>query len=221
MFIPLRPDEDAIETAGKLEENVFQDLCKKCVQSFLVLGQDRKPIKKQDLNRLAFPSVHFKTCAAVIQFANKELHKVFGMRIYELDDKTRYLLVNSSPDCASLRMVPCATEDEELGVLHMALMAIFASQEEKVDEDALERLMSALEIEDFQAHIESLVKKLYLTLEKDQEKKLYSWGPRAYAEIEPEQFFNQYLELDSGSKAEDWSHIRKRIDKLKSETQRS
>lgn len=205
---------------ARLEENVFQDLCKKCVNSFIVLGQDRKPIKKQDLNRLAFPNVHFKTSAAIIQFANKELHKVFGMRIYELGDKTRYLLVNASQDCAALKLTPDDTEDEELSVLYFVLMGIFASPEEKMDDDALEKMLSDLEIENVQVHFESLVKKLYLTMEKDQEKKLYSWGPRAYAEVEPEEFFNRFLELAHGTSEEDWSDLRKRIDKLKSETKR-
>lgn len=219
MFIPLRPTAESNQALSNLEPDSYDKMVKDCVQACITLGQNRNPIKKADLNKLVFQGKGIKIPGAILQVANKELNKVFGMRLYELDDKTKYLLVSSKPslngvvDSSSMSDSTC----EELAVLYFILMDIFVSADERLSEEDIQGTLKPLDLSknSIKDLLDLYVKRLYLVQDKRQELRLYSWGPRAYAEVEPENFFNRFLNLAGDTSAKDWPDIERRINKLK------
>lgn len=228
MFIPSRPTADSLRIIEELEESSRQRLIKSCVHALIVLGQNRTPIKRLELNKLAFPNVHYKISGAILQAANKELIKIFGLRIFELEDKKGYLLVNTGPEFNDV-ITYSDSMCEELTTLYFILMDIFISPEEKITEKELENSLEAFEIkgDSLKSCLDSFVKRLYLNVEfqateQEGEKiRLYSWGPRALAEIDIDNLFKRFLELVPTTTEKDWPDIKKRVERIKSTRQES
>lgn len=220
MFVPLKPTEESMIVLSNLESESHDKMVGDCVHALVVLGQNRNPIKRTDLNKLAFPhNIRGKLPVAIVQAANKELNKTFGMRLYELEDRTKYLLVNSNPGFSNL-IDHSDDTCSELTTLYFILLDIFASPDEKLPEEDIHRSLKHLDHNSasLKELLDLYVKKLYLVQDKDkqqQELKIYSWGPRAYAEIEPEGFFNCFLSLSGSTSSRDWPELEKRIEKLK------
>mgnify|MGYP000923168872 CR=1 FL=1 len=217
MFVPLRPSQEALDATSKLEATIRDKLLRNCVQAIIILGQDRNPIKRQELNKLAFPTVNYRVAAAIVQEANKELNKTFGMRLYELEDKTRYLLINSKTDFADL-MNHSEAMCNELAVLYFVLIDIFVAPDERLSEDEIEASLRPLNLtrDETKSYLDSFTKRLYLRMDKHQESRTFSWGPRAVAEVDPESFFNSFLYLVKDSSDKNWPDLKTRINNLKS-----
>lgn len=215
-FVPLRPTEDALVAIGSLDDDAKDDFVKNCVQAVIVLSQNKSPIKRVDLNRLALPT-NYRISAAIIQLANRELYKTFGMRLFELEDRKKFLLVNAKTDFAQ-HMTFSDEECEEMTVLYFILMDIFVSPDEKIRDDEIEKSLRPLNYtsETIKSYVDTFVKRLYLTQARHHDSLLFSWGPRAVAEVEPERFFECFLELSGNTNQKDWPEIKKRIDKMKS-----
>lgn len=217
MFLPIHIPDDTRYVLDRLEEDYAQTLTRNCVHAIIVLGQERTPIKKVDLYKLVFPTITGRSIQpAIIYMANHELNKVFGMRLYELDDKSKLLLVNSNSELG-LYQNYTGQMREELTVLFFILMDIFAAPDEKKSEEELLDDVKGLDcdVETLKGYLELFVKKLYLITTRQQDHKMYAWGPRTIAEIDPEEFFKRFLELADDSKEEDWPDLKKRIDTLK------
>lgn len=220
MFVPLKPTPDSSVILSNLEPDAYDKMVRDCVHALIVLGQNRNPIKKTDLNKIAFPSrERSKIPGAIIQAANRQLNKIFGMRLYEFEiaqQPSRYLLVNSKPglsDWSNYSDDTCS----ELTTLYFILMDIFVSPDEKLAEEDIQATIKPLDHskESIKEFLELFVKKLYLVQEKQQDSKMYSWGPRAYAEVEPENFFNCFLNLSGNTSAREWPDLEERIERLK------
>lgn len=216
MFLPLALTIAEEHTLSNTDDD-YEDKVYRCVQALLILGQERTPIKKSDLNRMVFPSgVHYRLVAAVTSLANKKLHKIFGMRLFEVEDKTKYLLVNSEMDISQY------FDDEkvvqrELVVLYFMLMGIFVSPDERMTIEEIEKSIRqplCLSSETIKEYLDLFTKKLYLKQEKHQEIKLYGWGERAIAEIDPENFFQCFLNLTEDASDKAWPELRNRIENL-------
>lgn len=157
---------------------------------------------------------------AITVAANIRLDKDFGMRLYELEDRSKYLLVNSRADYASYTK-RSKTEEEQLTILYLILTDIFASPEEKVSETDMIDTLSVLGLDerDLKKHIDTLFKKMYITHVKDpmhQDAKFIAWGPRAEAEIDPDNFFMSFLKMTEDGNEGNWPDQKRRIEKLKS-----
>lgn len=218
MFLPTRVSEEVQETINQLPEEDRHKLVKTCVSAIMVLGQNRTPIKKTDLNRHLHHNYRINN--AILVVANYELNKIFGMRLFEVENKSVLLLVNSSIEFSHYA-THSKSMSNELTVLYFILMQIFASSDEAVCEDEIENALSPLGFsrDALKARIDTLVKKHYLVLTKDsfqQDVKLYTWGPRAMAEVDPDNFFECFLNLVGEGSDRDWPELKKRIDKLKS-----
>ena len=190
-----------------------------CCTSIIVLGQNRAPIKKADINRhMMRTSNNIKQ--AIFNQASYELNKTFGLRLYELEDKARLLLVNSTVDFSGYADHTEQTR-QELTVLFLILMDIFASADGKLAREELEATLAPLDLsqETLKNHIDSLIKKLYIVQHKEvafqQDNKLYVWGPRAMAEVDPDNFFKLFMDIVGQGTEADWPEQKKRIDKLK------
>lgn len=217
MFLSLDVPDEHLNILNRLDEVERKCLIKNCVHAIIILGQERTPIKKSDLNKLVFSTVGLRSIPqAVIQAANYELNKIFGMRLYEIDDKTKLILINSKTEFSKYHYYNTQM-CEELTVLFFILMDIFAAPEEKKsEEDLLEDLKGLdCDIEILKGYLETFVKKLYLVTSREQEHRMYSWGPRTIAELDPDNFFNSFLELVGDSEDKDWPDLKKRIETLK------
>lgn len=198
MFLPLAASDQLREVATSIQEEDAAAAIKKCVQMIIILGQDNKPIKRSDLNK-AFSQYSINSVRAykyLIEAANLKLYKLTGLRLYELDDKTRYLLVNGSSHFAMLKN----HSDEacmEYTVLYLILMEIFGSQSQSVPVDSIKKSLEPLRFseEDLKNCIEVALKKMYIIEKKDDDERSYIWGPRAYAEVEPDNFYAYFKEL--------------------------
>lgn len=220
MFVPLALDEEHRLALENIDDEEQRKLTAACLSAFMVLAQNRSPIKKSDLNRLVFSGQkYYKAVNAIVIAANKELDKIYGMRLFELEDKSKYLLVNSRADYTSYAL-RSSSDCQELTVLYFVLMEIFASPEEKISEADMMDMLKALDLseKDLKKHIDSLVKRLYISVTKDamhQDMKFVSWGPRAEAEVDPDNFFNSFLKLTEDGSESNWPEQKRRIDKLK------
>lgn len=216
MFLPLTVSEEHETVLARLEEEQQLTLIKNCVHAIIVLSQERAPIKRVDLNKLVFSSVSTRSVPqAILHAANCELNKTFGMRLYEIEDKSKLLLVNTKTEFAKFQNHSDAM-CEELTVLYFILLDIFAAPDERKNEDDLLDTMSSLDHdqETLKSYIDSFVKLLYLTMTKEHDSKFYSWGPRALAEIDPENFFIKFLELAGDSTDKDWPEKKQIISQL-------
>lgn len=216
MFVRLRPSAESEEVLSKIAQEERDKLTRKCVQASIVLGQNRSPIKKAELNKLVFTTSHFRLHNAIIQAANYELNKNFGMRLYELNDKTRYLLVNSKSDFTPFQAFS-QEECYEYTVLCFILIELFASPDENLSEEEIRKSLSPMKMtnDELKEHLDSLTKHLYLTQTRNQDTRYFSWGPRSTAEIDPDKFFETFLEWVGETSDKDWPEQKKRIDKLK------
>lgn len=215
-FVPLRPTADSEGIISRLEEDERNQLIKKCVQAAIVLGQGQTPIKKTELNKLVFPSSNFRLHNAILQSANYELNKVFGMRLFEMPDKARYLLVNSKFDFTAYQTFS-QTEYGEFTVLLFVLLEIFASPDENLSEEDIRNSLSPMRLtnDELKVHLDSLTKQLYLTMTRISDIRHFAWGPRSIAEIDPDNFFHCFLEVVGNNTDKDWPEQKKKIDKLK------
>ena len=208
--------ERSLESVSEIERKKMKETC---MSAIMVLSQNRNPIKKIDLNRLVLGGArNYRAVNAITIEANRELYRLFGMRLYELDDKSKYLLVNSSTDYSQYAK-PNNAQQEEFTVLYFILIDIFASSEEKISEPEMLSTLSALDIADVKKHIDTLLKKLYISQIKDpmhQDTKFYTWGPRAEAEVEPDKFFQSFLDLTEDKNESHWPEEKRRVEKLKS-----
>lgn len=222
-FLPIHPDPLTVQfVKDKYSNNnkAVDELIRKCVHAILMLSQGGKEVvSKTILSGLVFPQgVHHTVNKAIIEIANKQLVKVFGMRLYEMD--LRYLVVNASPEDADL----IEYDEEETtfyAVLHLILIDIFGCTEEKLTIDEIEHHLEHLKIK--RTKLEDLVSrykmKFYLAMIKEDCKEYYKWGQRAVAEVDPDGFFESFLSLYGGD-ANDYPDLSKRIDTLKRMTNR-
>lgn len=222
MFMSTNISPENQETLGRLGEIERKELVRNCIQAIIVLGQNRNTIKRVELNKLFLPYTNYRIAAAILQAANKEMDSLFGMRLFETEDKTKYLLINRSTEFAIYQR-RSATEKQEWAVLYLILVGIFASADEKVSEEELIESLRPLDLlaTVLKSLLESFVKRLYLTVEKIEETRFYRWGPRAVAEVDPESFFNRFLDLTGSSSDKEWPDLCVRIDKLRGIHERS
>lgn len=222
MFMSTNIYPEHLETLERLGEAERKELVRNCVQAIIVLGQNQNAIKRLDLNKLVNPGTNYRIAAAVLQAANKEMDSLFGMRLFETEDKTKYILVNRSTEFATYqRHSPNAKF--ELTVLYFILVGIFTSADEKLADDEITKSLKPLDISATiqKSLLDSFVKKLYLTVEKVEESRFYRWGPRAIAEVDPVNFFNRFLDLTGSSSDKEWPDLCARIEKLKAIHDRS
>lgn len=222
MFVPLRLAEEFKRVLDNVEDEVRKKVIPNGVSAILVLGSNKSTIKKADLTRLMLTGVEqlsWKYTNPMIIETNIELDKVFGMRLYELDDRARYLLVNSRADYSQFAKRK-DSECDEFTVVYFMLLDIFASPEERVADSDMMDTLSALELtdKDLKKHVDTATKNLYVLLTKDTlnpELKYYTWGPRAMAEVDPDNFLRSFLETAPGTTEKDWPEQKRRIEKLK------
>lgn len=222
MFLPPRPTADSLLIIEELSDSDRQTYLKNCVHSLIVLGQKKTPIKRVDLNKIVFPGRHHHTLAtAITQAANKELIKNFGMRLFELEDRSKYLLVNINYKAGSF-LKHSDSSCEQQTILFFVLMDIIQSLNEKRYQTELEKTLSPfndLTEATIKDYLDSFVKNLYLNQEfevtEEGRVRVLSWGPRAVAEIDPDNFFKCFLEFNPNTQEKEWPQITKRIDKLK------
>lgn len=218
MFLSLTPSQEAVSIiSSKLEDEEYEELVRKCVHALIVLGQDRTPIKRLELNKIVFSNVNYRVAGAIVQVANKELDHLFGMRLYELSDKLRFILVNSEPTFATA-IKYSDPMCEWLAILYLILIDIFSSPENRLPFEDIQKSLQPLDISEasLKNHLDTFTKKFYLQSEKRQDNVFYSWGERSMAEVEPESFFNRFLEMAGGNPDTEWPEQRARIEKLKS-----
>lgn len=215
-FVPLRPTTESEGIISRLGEEERSQLVRKFVQAAIILGQNQSPIKKTEFNKLVFPSSNFRLHNAILQAANQELNKIFGMRLFELPDKSRYLLVNSKFDFTAYQTFS-QTQCEEFTVLYFVLMEIFASPDENLSEEDIRNSLSPIKMtnDELKVHLDSLTKQLYLSMTRNSDTRFFSWGPRSIAEIDPDNFFQCFIEIVGDSTDKDWPEQKKKIDKLK------
>lgn len=165
---------------------------------------------------MVFSNINHRVASAILQLANKKLNDKFGMRLFELPDKIRIIVVNKSPEFGS-SLKQSSQSYENLAILYLILMDIFVSADDRLSFEEIAKSLKPLDLseQELKSHLESYVKKLYLQ-EKRQDLILYSWGPRAMAEVEPEIFFVRFLEMAGSSKENEWPEQKRRIEKLKS-----
>lgn len=216
MFLPLEAPAVPIDESQKQE---FRDTIRKAVQCILLLAKDRSPFRKADLNRMAFAgsSISIRHYAKLVLMANIDLNRWMGMRLYELDDKLRYILVNSNGTLSSYHKF--TSEDKvDLTVIYLVLTMIFISEDQALTFENLYKNLSSLKMNQdlLKTRLANMVKNLYLVEEKDQEERLYRWGQRAKAEMDPEPYFNSIKKLLGGEYGFDEKEIEKRIEVLKS-----
>lgn len=216
MFLSRRSNEELDYAVDKLGQEAFDELVRKTVHALLILGQERTPIKRLELNKILFSRIPHRCTGAVILAANKELYTVFGLRIFELEDKSKYLIVNAFNDLPEVIEYPdnfC----EELTILYLLLTSIFAAPDEKVAEEDFMSNISPLKMDDkvLKEYLDLFLKKLYIKSMRHEDRNYFLWGPRAVAEIEPETFFNSFLQLNQEETDKNWPEQRRRIEKLK------
>lgn len=218
MFVTPKPTDESVSIiSSKLDDEEAEDLVKKCVHALIVLGQDRNPIKKMELNRLVFTTVHYRIVNAIIEISNKKLIEIFGMRLFELPDKSQYILVNSSPQFAE-NLKYDDSNCESLAALYIILMDIFVSPDDRLPMDEITKTFDVLDMDEetLKAHLEYFVRKLYLTKVRGPENVFFSWGPRSFAEVEPDAFLQRFIDMAGGGNIDDWPEQKRRIEKLKS-----
>lgn len=216
-FVPIPPTGESVDIVqNKFGEAEINELTKKCVRAAMVLGQEQNSIKRRDLNKLAFsPNLNHRVVGALIELANFKLFKSFGMRLYELD--TKYLLVNCDPQ-QSIMIKYSDFRSQELALLYLTLVDIFGSTDNRLLLDQIINSLEPLQLdrETLKRHLEMYMKKLYLTQQKYNDKIYYIWGSRAKAEIDPDEFFNSFLDLSGTTSQDDWPEQKLRIQNLKS-----
>lgn len=215
-FVPLRPTAESEEVLSRLSQEEKDGMTRKCVQACIVLSQNRTPIKKADLNKLVFSTSHFRLHNAVIQNANHDLNKHYGMRLFELSDKARYLLVNTKADFTSYQTFN-QEECNEFTVLYFILIELFASPDENISEEDIRNSLSPMKMtnDELKSCLDSLTKHLYLTQTRNQDTRSYAWGPRSMAEVDPDIFFKLFLDMVGDTSDKDWPEQKKRVDKLR------
>ena len=225
-FLPVKVSADHQQLFTNTEEN--KKLLKNCLSAIMILGQNKQTINKQDLNKLIYTGTrvqHHTIKKAVIAHANHDLNKYMGMRLFDLGDK--YLLVNSISVPNQCRRDFDQEEAKELAAIFLALMEIFSSSDESSSEDQIKSVMATIGMseDDLKKSFNMLLKKLYIVPVRDrnvqQEEKLYKWGPRAIAEVDPDRFMKSFLDFAEGGSADDWPEQKRRIELLKSVPNRS
>lgn len=218
MFLPITIDDETEQILERYKE-IRKKLLNDCISAILVLGQNRSPIKRQELNKLVFTSHNHRLNNSILLQANEKLNETFGLRLFEVEDKKNLLLVNSST-CFSSYLDFTESMRDEFTILYFILIEIFTSTDESLEESSIESTLEPLGYpkETLKSHIDSLVKKLYLTATKltyQQDIKSYSWGPRSLAEIDLDGFFDSFLNLVESSSSKEWPELEERIRKLR------
>lgn len=219
MFLPTTIDEadyDKLIKKFDTEEQV-KKLVYKCVHAFIVLNQKRLPIKRADVTRVISdnPIYSSNLVEPLFALANKELIKVFGLRLFKVD-KATFLLVNTSSTFSELVDYPEKTKIE-LSVLFLVLLSIFSSPVDRMTEEQIISGLSELNMkqDEIMARLESFHRRMYIQITKSRDCKEYSWGPRATAEIDIDQFFKTFIDLNS-SKEADWPDFARKVELFKS-----
>lgn len=222
-FLKIRVPETSVDALAKLPAGKKDELVKKCVHAIIVLGQDRQPIKKEDLSRLVFHSIgNYRVVNGIIHMANEELQDTFGMQLYMFQDKSqpKFFLVNTSLDFNEYQMPRSEEENEELVLLHFALSEIFLSHDFRSSFEELEKACKPFELKDsgseyLKSFIDRFVKLMYLSTMKHQDLTWYVCGPRAYAEYNLDELFDRFLQLAKETNVEAWPDLVQRLDKMK------
>lgn len=190
----------------------------------MVLGQNRQRINKDDLRDAIYTrrrKEHHTVTTAVLDHASYYLHKYMGMRLFTNDQKV-YLLVNSTVIPSYCRKALTDKECDELAVVFLVLMEIFSSPDGNTTESQIGELLATLDLSDdsIKAYVALLVKRQYIVQEKNdniqREEKSYRWGPRAVAEVDPDNFMQSFLDLAESGSIDDWPDQKRRIELLKS-----
>jgi hypothetical protein len=229
MFLPLSiPEEQRTIFDPNLPEN--KRILQNCLSGIIVLGQNKQVIKKEELNKLIYTGTrrqHHTITKAVMAYANHDLNKYLGMRLFDLGESKGYLLVNTHSIPNHCRKEFDIEECNELSVIFLALMEIFSSSDESCTEAQIKEVLSPLELsdEDLKRHFDMLQKKLYIVPLRNtacqQEERLYKWGPRAVAEVDPDRFMKSFLDFADAGSANDWPDQKLRIEALKNVANRS
>lgn len=229
MFLPVTIAAEHREVAAKAPED-HKKLLTNCLSGIMVLGQNKQVIKKLDLNKIIYSglprSQHHTITKAVLAFANHDLNKYMGMRLFELEDNKGYLLVNNSYELSQYRKEFTKEQCDEVAVIHMVLMQIFTSADESATEKQVRDTLEILDLsrDENEKHFSMLQKKLYIvpvpqgggSANPDGEK-LFKWGPRAKAEVDPDRFMSSFLSLahDGNPPDKDWPEQERRANNLK------
>lgn len=219
MFRPRKLSAEDVESLAKYEEREVNSLADKCVHALLVLAQKRMPIKKEDLYKCLFKDKRNlqRSFNEILILANQRLIKIFGQRIYDLEDKKRFIIVSTKSTFADYVDLPDAIHDE-LGKLFIVLVSMFASPIEKVEEDRLIEVLHEdfeLSADDAKSYIQTLVKRMYIEPESsNQGRKEYKWGPRAFAEVDIDEFFKKFLSLADYSENK-WPNLAGKVETLR------
>lgn len=225
-FLPTKVTPEYHQLFEGTDDN--QKLLKNCLSAIMVLGQNKQTIKKEELNKLIDTGTrghHHTIKKAVVAKANYHLNKYMGMRLFYLGD--RYLLVNSTNVPNQCRKEFDQDECNELSVIFLALMEIFSSSDESSTEAQIKSVLATLGLseDDLKKYFQMLQKKLYIQRIPDrnvqEDEKLYKWGPRAIAEVDPDRFMKSFLDLAEGGTADDWPEQKRRIELLKTVPNRS
>ena len=227
-FLPISVPADARETVASVED--YKKLVENCLSGIMVLGQNKQTIKRADLTKLIYTGTrthHHTITKALIALANHDLHKYVGMRLYHDEEIKGFLLVNSTTIPNQCRKELSQEECDELASIFVALMEIFSSADESSTEAHIKEAMSVLDFSEDQLKtcFDMLIKKLYIVQVKNSayqpEERLYKWGPRAIAEVDPDRFMKSFLDLAESGTADDWPDQKRRIELLKSVQHRS
>lgn len=222
-FLSVTVPDNCVEPLAKLGSNRKDELVKKCVHAFVVLGQEGHAIKKSDLGRLVFSQVtNYRAVNGIIHLANDELQDVFGMRLYYSDDKSqaKFFLVNTSLSFEQFRPTRTSEDNEERTYLHFSLMEIFISAENRSTLDDLKKALKFFDRDELpKDHLKTMldrfVKQLFLSTTKDKEIMFFVWGPRAFAEIDLDKFFLAFMKLSKENNQEAWPDLVKRLENMK------
>jgi len=202
-------DDDDVDFNGTQTQNQTQtqsttltpseiDKKAKEVVKYLMLQDCKKvPIKRVDINKNVIKegSRQFGT---IIEKASKELKKVFGIDLVEVDKKNKvYILVSGLSEAARDSHLHSDRELEKMAILMPILGLVFMSGN-SVDDDTLWHFLSKLGLnkEEFHPTFGPLDKFLKQELSKEgylewtksptpggEQKFVIKWGPRAYKEV--------------------------------------
>lgn len=224
MFLPTSLDEQDRQTEEGVDQDNLTRWLKNCLSGIMVLSQNRQVIKRAELTKLIYHgsrNQYFRITKLIMHKASHDLYKYMGMRLYDLGDSKGYILVNEHSELSQYRREHSQEQCNELAVIFLTLMEIFTSSDESSTEEQIREVLKHLDLEedDLKKHFDFMLKKLYIVPVKEiiyqQDEKLYKWGPRAIAEVDPDRFMEAFLDLAEDGEAKDWPDQKRRIDLLK------
>ncbi|XP_065185007.1 non-structural maintenance of chromosomes element 3 homolog [Sycon ciliatum] len=238
----VQPSQRAMDQAKKAAENISAQEKKSMIAAmvrYLIFSDKKKvPVKKAQIvehvpglkeNSRAFPLIH--------EAAKVELNDVFGFDLVEttLGTQRYFLLVNT----LCVEADKWKRSDEQLNMLVLVLTVIFMKENRLKDDDlflflekmGIERGRKHQQFGDIEKLLNVLAHQRYVVKEADQNQEeaskkrayIWSWGVRAYIEVEPMQVMATMSRIYD-QPAADWAeefkgmidaHNKKRADIMK------